>query len=245
MATCSTRPGIARARPGARPRAHRAAPSQTRAPARARAYNANQGLDRTPPLTLNLAGALVHRWLLCARRASGHPRTDHFRPAILAIPCLVRPSREPLRVSVKLPEPGIELNVAGLHPTAGVRRPSSTVSLSSIPCTGRLLSTPWSSLCPRIEPYRREQAGAHAADEPDRLHAWTDRFRPSPSTSRTSKWPHGLLGANPTLHRTSLAASKPRCPVYFRGYCLKGGRDLGEEGKEVRGGFWMVRDLGE
>jgi hypothetical protein len=36
--TCSTRPDIARARPGARPRAHRAAPIQTRAPARARAY---------------------------------------------------------------------------------------------------------------------------------------------------------------------------------------------------------------
>jgi hypothetical protein len=29
--------------------------------------------------------------------------------------------------------------VTGLHPTAGERRPSSTVSLSSIPCTGRLL----------------------------------------------------------------------------------------------------------
>ena len=61
MAMCSTRPGIARACPGARPRMHRAAPSQTRAPARARAYKANRGFDRTPPLTLNLAGAPVHR----------------------------------------------------------------------------------------------------------------------------------------------------------------------------------------
>jgi hypothetical protein len=41
MTTCSTRPGITRARPGARPRAHRATPTQTRAPARARAYKAN------------------------------------------------------------------------------------------------------------------------------------------------------------------------------------------------------------
>jgi hypothetical protein len=45
---CSMRPGIARARPGARPRAHHVALSQARAPARARAYKANWGFDRTP-----------------------------------------------------------------------------------------------------------------------------------------------------------------------------------------------------
>jgi hypothetical protein len=111
--TCSTRPGIARACPGARPRAHRAAPSQARAPAHARAYKSNRGFDRTPPLTLNLAGAQDHQGLLCARCASGHPRADHRRPAILAILCTVRPSRESPRVSVKLPEPGIELYHAG------------------------------------------------------------------------------------------------------------------------------------
>jgi hypothetical protein len=109
--TCSTRPGIARERPGARPRAHRAAPSQTRAPARAN--KANRGFNRTPPLALNLAGVPVHRRLLCAWRASGHPRTDHRRLAILAIPRPVWPSRESPRVSVKLPEPGIELYLAG------------------------------------------------------------------------------------------------------------------------------------
>jgi hypothetical protein len=92
MATCSTRPGIARARPGARPHVHRAAPCQTRAPAHGRAYKENRGFDRMPPLALNLAGVPVHRRLLCARRASGHPRTDHRRPAILAIPRPVRPS---------------------------------------------------------------------------------------------------------------------------------------------------------
>jgi hypothetical protein len=102
--TCSTRPG-------AWPRAHCAAPSQTRAPART--YKASRGFDRTPPLALNLAGALVHRRLLCARHASGHPRTHCCRPAIIAIPRPVRPSREPSRVSVKLPEPGIELYLTG------------------------------------------------------------------------------------------------------------------------------------
>jgi hypothetical protein len=71
-ATCSTRPGIARARPGARPRAHCAMPSQTHAPTHARAYKANRGFNRTPPLALNLTGAQDHRRLLCARCASGH-----------------------------------------------------------------------------------------------------------------------------------------------------------------------------
>jgi hypothetical protein len=89
------------------------APSQTRAHSRACAYKADQGLDHTPSLALNLAGAPVHRRLLCARRASGHPRTDHRRPATLAIPRPVRPSSESLRVTVKLPEPGIELYIIG------------------------------------------------------------------------------------------------------------------------------------
>jgi hypothetical protein len=111
--TCSTRPGIAKARPGARPRAHRATPSQTRAPARARAYKANRGFNRTPPLALNLTGAPDHQRLLSARRASGHPRPDHRRPANRAIPRPVRPLREPPGVSVKLLEPGIELCLAG------------------------------------------------------------------------------------------------------------------------------------
>jgi hypothetical protein len=34
------------------------------------------------------------------------------------------------------------IKVTGLHPTAGERGPSPTVSYSSIPCTGRLISTP-------------------------------------------------------------------------------------------------------
>jgi hypothetical protein len=112
IATCSTRPGNARARPDARPHAHHAAPSQTRAHACARAYKVDRGLDRTPPLALNLVGAQDHRRLLCVRRASGRPRPNHRRPATLAIPHPVLPSRVPLRVSVKLPEPGIELYLA-------------------------------------------------------------------------------------------------------------------------------------
>jgi hypothetical protein len=39
-----------------------------------------------------------------------------------------------------LPRRRHRISVAGLHQIAGLRRPSSTVSLSSIPCTGRLLA---------------------------------------------------------------------------------------------------------
>ena len=133
--TCSTRPGIARARPGAQPRAHRAKPNPC--PARTRAYKASQGFDRTPLLALNLAGAPVHRRLLCARRASGHPRTDRRRPAILAIPRPVRPSRvstclseAPRAGNRALPRRRHWISVAGLHQIAGARRPSSTVNFS-------------------------------------------------------------------------------------------------------------------
>jgi hypothetical protein len=88
-------------------------PSQARAIARACAYKASQGFNRTPPLALDLAGAQDHWHLPRSRRASGRPSNHHHRPANQAIPSPVRPSRETLRASVKLPERGIELYLAG------------------------------------------------------------------------------------------------------------------------------------
>jgi hypothetical protein len=121
----------ARARPGAQPRAHRAVTSRTRAPARARAraYKASQGFNRTPPLTLDLAGAHDRRHLPCTRHTSGRPRTHHRRPANRAIPIPVQPSRETLHASVKLPEWGIELCLAG---DTGSRSPDFTRPLASV-----------------------------------------------------------------------------------------------------------------
>jgi hypothetical protein len=84
-ATCLTRPGKARARPGARPRARLAASRQPRAHARACGYKANPGLDRTPPRARNPARARLHRRLPCAQRASGRPSPGHRRPATLAL----------------------------------------------------------------------------------------------------------------------------------------------------------------
>jgi hypothetical protein len=131
-----------------------------------------------------------------------------------------------------LPRRRHRIDVVGVHPTASTRRPSSTVSPSSIPCTGSTLSLSWSFPCGLIELYSREQAGAYTTDEPARLRTWPNRFRPSPSTSRTLTWPPGPPGANPTLRRTSLTAGKPRHPIYSRDYCFKGGE--GARGKRRR-----------
>jgi hypothetical protein len=78
-ATCSTRPGDARARPGARPRARRAALRQPRA--HARGYKAHPSLDRTPPRAPNPARARVHRRLPRERHASSRSSPGHRRPA--------------------------------------------------------------------------------------------------------------------------------------------------------------------
>jgi hypothetical protein len=82
-------------------------------PARARAYKAPSGIDRTPPRTLDLTGARNHRRLPRARRARGHLIPRHRRPASRALPSHARPSEETVRASVKLPEQGIGLCFAG------------------------------------------------------------------------------------------------------------------------------------
>jgi hypothetical protein len=115
--------------PGARPRVPRIAPSRAYVIARARAYKASQGFNRTPPLALDLARAQDHRRLPYTRRACGRPSTHHRRPANRAIPIPVRPSRETLRASVKLPERGIELCLAG---DTRSRSPDFTLPLASI-----------------------------------------------------------------------------------------------------------------
>jgi hypothetical protein len=126
------------------------------------------------------------------------------------------------------------IDVAELQPAVVACRPSSTVSHSSIPCTCSILSIPWSSLWHLIEPYRREQARAHATNEPDRLRTRSDLFRPSSSTTRTSTWPLGPPGPHPALHRTSLIAGKPHYPFSSPRLLLQGGKDPGL--KERRAG---------
>jgi hypothetical protein len=111
--TCSTRPERARARPAPDPT--HPAPRQATpvSPACVRAYKARQGFSRMPPRALDLTGVRDHQSLPCTRRASGRPSTRHRRPASRAIPSLVQPLRETLRASVKLPDRGIELCLAG------------------------------------------------------------------------------------------------------------------------------------
>jgi hypothetical protein len=121
--TCSTRTELARARPApdpARPAPRQATPVS---PARARAYKASQGFSCTPPHALDLTGARDRRSLPCTRRASGRPSTHHCRPANRTNPSPVPPSRGTLRTSVKFPERGIELCLAG---DVGSRSPAFT-----------------------------------------------------------------------------------------------------------------------
>jgi hypothetical protein len=137
---------------------------------------------------------------------------------------------------VKLPELRIEQYLAGLQLATVACRPSSTVSHLSIPCTYSILSIPWSSMCHLIEPYRREQAGAHAADEPDRLRMRWALSRPSSSTIRTSTCPSGPPEPHPTLHQTSLAVGKPCHTFSPPRLLLQGGRSSGWK-KDKPGGF--------
>jgi hypothetical protein len=135
---------------------------------------------------------------------------------------------------VKLPEPldrapphrRCRIDVAELRPTADARRPSYTVSRSSIPCAYNTSNLPWSSSCGLIELYRREQAGAYAADEPDRLCTCPDRFRPSPSTSRTSTWPPLAGPPSPPVSRATLFIP--------HGYCFRGGGRSRKKKKKSR-----------
>jgi hypothetical protein len=82
-------------------------------PTRARAYKASLGVDRTPPRTLDLTRARNHRRLPCRQRARGHPIPHHRRPACRALPSHARPLEETVHASMKLPEQGIRLCLAG------------------------------------------------------------------------------------------------------------------------------------
>jgi hypothetical protein len=123
--TCSTRSECARARPApdpARPAPHRAVPVS---PARARAYKACRSFNRTPPRALDLTGARDHRRLPCKQRARGHPIPRHRRLTNRAFPIRARPSEWTVHASVKLPEQGIGLCLAG---EASPRSPDFTRS---------------------------------------------------------------------------------------------------------------------
>jgi hypothetical protein len=119
---CSTRPECARARPALEPTHPAPREAMSMPTARARAYKASQGFNRTPH-ALDLTGARDRRSSPCTPRASGCPSTLHRGLANRAIPRLVQPSRETLRASVKLLEQGIRICLTG---DAGSRSPDFT-----------------------------------------------------------------------------------------------------------------------
>jgi hypothetical protein len=213
-ATCSTCHGNARARPSARPRARCTTTLQPCAHARARGYKANPDLNRTPRTLPTLP---EHKFTgVCPVVVQSPATIDRpLQPSsTLSDPLASFPgaqwsssSRRPSTTSPETPD-WRRRTSTGRRRT----RPSYMVSHSSIPHAYNILDLQWSSPSHLIELYCREQAGAHAADEPDRLRTRPAPFRPSPPASRPSTWSLGPPGPHPALHRTSPAADKPRHP---------------------------------
>jgi hypothetical protein len=228
--------------PDAQPRAPHAAPSQARATTRARAYKASQGFNRMPPLALNLAGAQDHRRLPCTRRSSNRPSTHHCRPTNRAIPSPVRPSRETLHASVKLPEQGIELCLVG---DTDLGSPDFTRSPASVDRAPRWAFLQFLARVDSLAPCEASRAlGLNyiTVDRPE--------HPPPTSSPACARGP-----ADSGLHRRRVVPRRdrkdfpeptppfagPPSPPISRaalftsaGTVQKGGRDLGEEGKEVR-----------
>jgi hypothetical protein len=238
--------------PDARPCAPRVAPSQTSATARVRAYKASKGFNRTPPLALDLAGAQDHRRLPCTWRASGRPSTHHRRPANQAIPSPVRPSRETLRASVKLLEQGIELCLAGDTDSGS---PDFTRSPASVDWAPRWTFLQFlarvDSLAPR-EASRALGLNYIAVDRPEHTPPTSlPACAHGPADSglhrrRVVPWRDRKDFPEPTSSFTGPPSPLVSCATLFNsaGTVQKGGRDLGEEGKEVRGVFeWSVTQM--
>jgi hypothetical protein len=142
-----------------------------------------------PPRAPNPARARVHRRLPRERRASGRVSPGHSSPPpprLILWLASSELSEAPRAADRTPPHWRRQIDVAALQPVAVTRRPSHTVSHSLIPYAHDILDLQGSSSCHLIELYRREQAGAHAADEPDRLRTWPALFRPSPLAIRPS-----------------------------------------------------------
>jgi hypothetical protein len=148
--TCSTRHDLARARPAPdpacpTPRQAKPVPLPTPAPIKpAKASTVRPRSLSTSPERKITGVCPAHGVPAAARAPTTIDRPTKPSPS----PSLSDP-RERLYVpeaprarNRALPRRRRRFRVTGLHQIAGERRPGSTVSLSSIPCTDRLLSTP-------------------------------------------------------------------------------------------------------
>jgi hypothetical protein len=202
-----------------------------------------------PSLALDLAGAPDHRCLPCTRRVSDRSSTHHRRPANRAIPSPVRPSRETLRGSVKLPERGIELCLAG---DTGSRSPDFTrppASVDRAPRWAFLQFLAWvDSLAPR-EASRALGLNYIAVDRPEHPPPTSSpacargpagfghhRRRVVPRRDRKDfpePTPPFAGPPSPSVSRAALFTSA--------GTIQKGGGTSGKKEKKS-GGFWIVID---
>jgi hypothetical protein len=137
--TCSTSSACARARPRPTSRAPRRAKAK---PAPWPAPIKRPGTLTVPLRTRSTSPELKPTAFARARRVRGHPSPCHRRPPNRALPNPFQPLEKTVHTSVKLPERGIGVCFAGLHPTAGERRPGNPLCHSSIPCAHSLYVTP-------------------------------------------------------------------------------------------------------
>jgi hypothetical protein len=219
--------------------------------ARARAYKARSGVSYTLPRMLKPHRSSVHRRLPVRDvPAAARATAAVDRPAQPSHPCptlwneCTCPSEAPRARNRSLLRRRGQSTVSGVHNPAGVRGPGKSLSHFSIHCTDSLYSTLGSSLCCWIGLGRRGLAGTLATDENTRLRTRTERFRPSPPSSRTSLWPPEPPRANPTPRRTCLTAGKPRHPFLSCGHYLLWGKDRGWEGEKVKGLFELSATRG-
>jgi hypothetical protein len=128
-ATCSTRSGLARARPTRAPRAPRRAKAKP-APWPAPAPIKHPGTSTVPFRTRSTSPEPKNHRRLPVHGVSAAARSPcHRRPANRTLPNPVQPSEKTVHTSVKLPERGIGVCFAG---EASPRSPDSTRSPVSV-----------------------------------------------------------------------------------------------------------------
>jgi hypothetical protein len=179
--------------------------------------------------------------LPCARRASGRPIPRHRRPASRAIPNPVQPSKLILRASVKLPERGIELYLTG---DAGSRSLDFTQPPANMDRAPRWVILRFLARVDSLAPREASRALGLTCIAVDRLEQ-----SPPTSSPACARGPadssHHHRRVVPRCDRKDLPKqtppfARPPSPPVSRAALfpfvgtVQRGRDLGEEGKEVR-----------
>jgi hypothetical protein len=184
--------------------------------------------------------------------ASGRPSTHHHRPANWALPSPVRPSRETLPASVKLPERGIKLCLAGDNRSRSPDFTRPPASVDQAPWWAFLQFLEWvDSLAPH-EAFRALVLNYIVVDRPE---------QPPPTSSpactrRPADSGHHHCRAVPRHDRKNFPEPTPsftgpplppvsRATLFTSAGTVQKGRGTSGKKEKKSGGFWIVRDPDE